>query len=396
MASRVLSFAGWAFLPGLATSFLQSFYYRLTIRAGSPHPQPGSPLYTLHNRRIHVAVISSYLLYTLYEEYYSLRIAGDFYSLLGVLPTSDERTIKTRFRRLAALFHPDKARQTSTASYTTDDGRNLDEFFVMLKLAQDTLLDPVKRFAYDRFGAGVVDRPEGAGKALSMGGYFYEGLFALVPQYVAGFMMMIVLNIFWLSAWARYWRFYTFFALLTLELTLLTHPNATFIPSAYLPATLSWLLGLDSFYLLPFQILALARTASVTINIFISQLTPPDEKSRGAGKGKGEGGLSVQTQQQLAQIAQLAHTQDSETAKLLGMDMIPFKGDSIGVQRLRRGMKEHLDREGARQTPEVQEAVKLVISRGRTRQTEKEVEEVEEEEEEEGEVVEVPKEEVEA
>lgn len=263
----------------------------------------------------------------------------------------------------------------------------MDAFFVMLKLAQDTLLDPVKRFAYDRFGAGVVDRPEGAGKVLSMGGYFYEGLFALVPQYLAGFLVMVALNMFWLSAWARYvsnalpsvykwvlakltvlcgkWRFYTFFALLTLELTLLTHPNATFIPSAYLPTTLAKLLRLDTFYLLPFQMLALARTASVTINIFISQLTPPDEKSAraGKGKGKGEAGLNVQTQRQLTQIAQLAQAQDTETAKLLGMDVVPFKGDREGVERLRRAMKERLSREGVRESAEVQEAIKAALER---------------------------------
>ncbi|EEQ33177.1 conserved hypothetical protein [Microsporum canis CBS 113480] len=353
-ASRVLSFAGWAFLPGLATSFLQNFYYRITIRAGSPHPQPGSSLHTRHNRRIHVAVISSYLLYTIYEEYRSLRLAGDFYSLLGVLPTSDERTIKTRFRRLAALFHPDKARQTSTASALgnmTEEGGDVDAFFVMLRLAQDTLLDPVKRFAYDRFGAGVVDRPEGAGKALSMGAYFYEGLFALVPQYLAGFLMMVVLNMFWFSAWARY-------------LTLLTHPNATFIPSAYLPATLSKLLRLDTFYLLPFQMLSLARTASVTINIFISQLTPPEEKLRaGRGQGQGEEGLSGQTQRQLTRIVQLAQAQDAEAAKLLGMDMLPFAGDADRVARLRRGMKERLSRDSVREAPEVQQAVQTVIGR---------------------------------
>lgn len=162
----------------------------------------------------------------------------------------------------------------------------------------------------------------------------------------------------------RKWRFYTFFALLTLELTLLTHPNATFIPSAYLPATLSKLLRLDTFYLLPFQMLALARTASVTINIFISQLTPPEEKLRaGRGKGQGEEGLSGQTQRQLTQIVQLAQAQDAEAAKLLGMDMLPFAGDADRVARLRRGMKERLSRDSVREAPEVRQAVQTVLDR---------------------------------
>ncbi|OAL71048.1 hypothetical protein A7D00_4710 [Trichophyton violaceum] len=356
-ASRVLSYAGWAFLPGIATSFLQNLYYRITISAGTPHPQPGSARHARHRRRIHVAVISSYLLYTIYEEYHSLRVAPDFYQILGVLPTSDERTIKSRFRRLATVFHPDKARQNGLGS-TAEDGSTVDEFFVLLKLAQDTLLDPVKRFAYDRFGAGVVVRPEGPSKTLSTASYFYEGLYALAPQYLVGFLLMVLLNTFWFSAWGRYWRFYTFFALLTLELTLLTHPNATFMPGAYLPAMLSNLLGLDRFYLLPFQILSLARTASMSMNVFISQLAPPEATLQASrSKGRGGEGLGVQAQKQLTQIVQLAQAQDAESAKLLGMDMLPFRGDVDRVGRLRRGMKERLRREEAGQAPEVQQAI---------------------------------------
>ncbi|EFR02970.1 hypothetical protein MGYG_05969 [Nannizzia gypsea CBS 118893] len=373
VVSRVFSYAGWAFLPGLATSFLQNLYYRITIRAGTAHPQPGSARHSRHNRRIHIAVISSYLLYTIYEDYHSLRVAGDFYSLLKVLPTSDERTIKSHFRRLAAVFHPDKVKQNgirSALGNVTDEAAAaaVDMFFVKLKLAQDTLLDPVKRFAYDRFGPDVVDRPGELGKTLSMATYFYDGLFALAPQYVIGFLVMILLNIFWFSAWGRYWRFYMFFALLTLELALLTHPNATFIPSAYLPPTLSWLLGLDSFYLLPFQILSIARSASMTLNIFISYLAPPESKSSGRSKGRGSEGLSVQAQQQLTQIMQLAQAQDAEGAKLLGMDMLPFQGDEEGVSRLRREMKERLERDAVRQAPEVRQAVALAKEEKRQQQ----------------------------
>ncbi|EGE05256.1 membrane associated DnaJ chaperone [Trichophyton equinum CBS 127.97] len=382
-ASRV-SLCCWAFLPGIATSFLQSLYYHITISAGTPHPQPGSARHARHRQRIHVAVISSYLLYTIYEEYHTLRLAPDFYQILGVLPTSDERTIKSRFRRMATVFHPDKARQYGLGS-NAEDAATVDEFFVLLKLAQDTLLDPVKRFAYDRFGAKVVIRPGEPNKTLSMATYFYEGLYALAPQYLVGFLLMVLLNTFWFSAWGRYWRFYTFFALLTLELTLLTHPNATFMPGAYLPAMLSSLLGLDRFYLLPFQILSLARTASMSMNVFISQLAPPDAKlqaSQSKERG-GEEGLSVQAQKQLTQIVQLAQAQDAESAKLLGMDMLPFRGNVDRAGRLRRGMKERLRREEAGQAPEVQQAIAAAKHRRQQGQNEHQRHQEEEEEEEE-------------
>ncbi|KLJ07350.1 hypothetical protein EMPG_17173, partial [Blastomyces silverae] len=311
--STVLSYAGWAFLPRYATSFLLNLYYRITIRAGDPHPSPSSPRYARHYRRIYIVVVTSYLLYTLYETYHKLRAEGDFYQLLGVLPTDNDRTIKSRFRRLAAMHHPDK-RQSQQYILNSDGSgyESPDALFVRLRLAQDTLMDPAKRFAYDRFGQEVVE----GSKAKTMGEFLFVGLRALLPQYLGGFVMMVLMNLFWFSAWGRYWRFYTFFALLTLELALLTHQNGTFMPASYLPGWLSTLLNLDNFYLLPFQTLTLARNASMTLNIFISQLTPPDSSSSSSSSSSAavssNGGLTSQTQAQLTQLMHLARANEAE------------------------------------------------------------------------------------
>ncbi|KKZ67730.1 hypothetical protein EMCG_06597 [[Emmonsia] crescens] len=361
--STVLSYAGWAFLPRYVTSFLQNIYYRITIRAGEPHPAPSSSQYARHHRRIYIVVVTSYLLYTLYETYHKLRAEGDFYQLLGVLPTSNDRTIKSRFRRLAALHHPDKRQGQQQQQFINNDGDaygSSDELFVQLRLAQDTLLDPVKRFAYDRFGQEVVE----GSKAKTMSEFLFTGLRALLPQYLGGFVMMMLMNLFWFSAWGRYWRFYTFFALLTLELALLTHQNGTFIPAAHLPPWLSTLLHLDTFYLLPFQTLTLARNASMTLNIFISQLTPPDSSSTSSAKtAAGAGGLTPQTQAQLTQLTHLARANDAEATRLLQLGLAPFKGDKESVGKLRRGMKEGLILGSVRDAPEVKEAVRMVLER---------------------------------
>ncbi|WEW59844.1 hypothetical protein PRK78_005325 [Emydomyces testavorans] len=338
----IVSFAGWAFLPRYITSFLQSLYYRITIRAGSPHPHPSSPRYARHYRRIYVFVVTSYLLYTLYEAYHRIRAQGDFYQVLGVLPTADDRTIKSRFRRLAALHHPDKQ-----AGFESTDNGN---FFVHLKLAQDTLLDSTRRFVYDRFGREVVE----GSKAKSVAEFLYEGLYTLLPQYVVGLGMLVFLNTFWFSPWGRYWRFYTLFALFTLELTLLTHHNGVFMPSAYLPTWLSKLLGLDAFYLLPFQTLSLARTASVTLNIFISQIAPPQDPS---STNSSSATLTPQAQQKLMQVAQLSRAHDMEATKLLQLNYIPFKGQRDLVSRLRKGMKTSLVMGTVQDSMEVEEAV---------------------------------------
>jgi len=126
MSNALLPFIGWAFLPNvralpklsnnrlgsiqanipqLVTGWIQTVYYAAVTRVGDPKPQPGSPRYVKHRRRILVSVIIAYLLYTIYEADYQLRRQGDFYQSLGVPHDVEDRGIKSKFRRLyAGLF----------------------------------------------------------------------------------------------------------------------------------------------------------------------------------------------------------------------------------------------------------------------------------------------------
>ncbi|KAJ9237150.1 hypothetical protein DTO207G8_1452 [Paecilomyces variotii] len=351
--SSLLSFAGWAVLPNYATSFLQSVYYGLTIRAGEPRPQPPSPRYERHRRRIFILVVTSYLLYTLYETFFQVRQAGDFYRVLGVSPLADEKTIKSRFRRLAAQHHPDKLQHADGMSAAGSEA-----FFVYLKLAQDTLVDPVRRFAYDRFGPEIVQGKE----RKTIQEYAFAALYGLLPQYVVGAAMLVFMSVAWWSSWGRYWRFYSFALLVTLEIALVTHPSAILMPASFLPPGFRSLLGIfvdqPGFYLLPFQILTLARRASVTLHIFISQISPPEPKASPASAG-----LKPRTVQQLGQLQQLSRVTDAEATRLLQLGFAPYRGDKESVATLRRGMKEGLVLGAVRQSPEVKEAIQQVIEK---------------------------------
>ncbi|GLA37712.1 hypothetical protein AnigIFM63309_004664 [Aspergillus niger] len=348
--SSLLSFFGWAVLPNYVTSIVQSVYYGITIRAGEPRPQPGTPRYARHRRRIYILVVTSYLLYTLYETFHRVQVAGDFYRALGVSPFADERTIKSRFRRLAAQHHPDKV-----------GGSVSDSYFVYLRLAQDTLLDPVKRVAYDMYGPDMLNW----GDKRTLQEFVMAGLQRSLPQYVIGLVTIVVLQFTYWSEWGRYWRYFTFAALVTLESILLTRPAAVLLPWSYIPAGLQGLLGFSSkgpeFYLLPFQILTLAQRASVTLHIFISQVTPP-EISKRASSAPGDR-LHPQTMQKLGQLAQLSRATDGEATRLLQLGFAPFKGDREGVTALRKGMKEALVLGSVRASPGVQQAVGEVIRR---------------------------------
>ncbi|ETN43150.1 uncharacterized protein HMPREF1541_02308 [Cyphellophora europaea CBS 101466] len=342
--STGLSYFGWAFLPAQATRILQSLYYRTTITAGRRHPQPGEPLYAYHQRRIRIIVLCLYLVYTVAQALYDIELAGDFYTALGVSPDSSEREVKAKFRKLAARFHPDKVRESEVA----------EDVFLHLKLAQDTILDPAKKFAYDRFGPAVV-RVQTPGLKTTTD-YVYLGLKTKLPQYIGNAAMLIVLNYVWLSRWGQFWRYFAVAVMAFLELYFLTHtwnPPSTVVGLGTLAhAALPQLLPP---HLLPFQILSVARRLSMSLNIFISQLAPPSEKSKA--------NPNQHILQQLEHLSQASARVDGEASNMLALQMAPFKGSAEDTRTLRDGMKESLVMTAVRSNPDVLQAVQETVAR---------------------------------
>lgn len=349
----IFSFFGWSFIPGYATSFLQNLYYKLTIRVGEPMPQPGTHLYAYHHRRIRIFVLCLYLIYTLAQGLYDIRLAGDFYTGLGVTPYSTDREVKARFRRLAAKFHPDKVTQSGDASPVAE------AMFVYYKLASDTIMDPVRRFAYDRFGPKIVQTQQPNLRTIR--DYVYLGLRSLIPEYAVGAVSLVALNYFYFPKWGQYWRLYAISTLVFLELYFLTHnfdPPSIIIQLGKLFHSL--LPDLLPPHLLPFQVLSLARKLSISLNIFISQLAPPAARSK-ADEDR-------QTQQQIAHLSQAAIRLDQEAQGLLNFGFAPFKGDAEKITMLRKGMKDGVVQGAVRSSPEVRDAVRRVLDRRRERQ----------------------------
>src|SRR3954454_21066758 len=68
--------------------------------------------------------------------------ARDPYEILGVSRTGAPEEIKSAFRKLAAVHHPDRNPTDPTAH----------ERFKKINAAYQILSDPQKRAAYDRFG----------------------------------------------------------------------------------------------------------------------------------------------------------------------------------------------------------------------------------------------------
>ncbi|WP_407819534.1 DnaJ domain-containing protein, partial [Staphylococcus aureus] len=72
---------------------------------------------------------------------------ADFYETLGVSKTADEKELKSAFRKLAMKYHPDK----------NPDDADSERKFKEINEAYETLKDPQKRAAYDRFGHAAFE-----------------------------------------------------------------------------------------------------------------------------------------------------------------------------------------------------------------------------------------------
>ncbi len=346
----------------MVTGWLQTIYYGITIRAGDPKPLPGTPRHTKHRQRIQITVIVIYLLYTLFEADYWIRKNGDFFQHLGLTPSAGEKQIKSKFRRLAALHHPDKILQTfggfSSGSQQLPTSEAADAYFVLLKSAQDTLSDPIKRFAYTRFGPEILTWQH----CSTYRDYLVRGLqVSSGPLYAGSLIFMVLLGFTGYMQQGRYWRYVIFAALAVLELHVLTRPYT----SPILEAVINPALGTISTHppLLPFQLIQLARKATFAFFIAVSQiggLFPPDPLTSNSNRA-----LSQQEMQQLVRLEQTAKGMEAEASRLLAMDTAPFVGDEQWTKDLSNKVREWLVTNTIRADPEVRDAMGRAMVRRR-------------------------------
>lgn len=100
----------------------------------------------------------------------------DFYELLEVERTADDKVIKTSFRRLAMQFHPDRNPGDAAAEAK----------FRAINAAYDCLKDPQKRAAYDRFGHAAFQN--GGQGGFGGGGGGFEGFSDIFENIFGEFM----------------------------------------------------------------------------------------------------------------------------------------------------------------------------------------------------------------
>ena len=99
----------------------------------------------------------------------------DLYETLGVAKNADEKELKSAFRKLAMKYHPDKNPGDAASEKT----------FKEINEAYETLKDPQKRAAYDRYGHAAFEQG-GMGNGFGGGG---AGGFSDIFEDIFGEMM---------------------------------------------------------------------------------------------------------------------------------------------------------------------------------------------------------------
>ncbi|KAG5926300.1 hypothetical protein E4U42_003447 [Claviceps africana] len=348
--AALLSFLGWSFLPDLVSSFVQTIYYGVTIRAGDPKPASGSPQYVKHRRRIQILVMTAYLVYTIYEAGHENSQLSSYYADLGVPFTATEREIKSRFRRLAAVHHPDKTGSEAASESAA--------YFIHLKLASDTLQDAAKRFAYERFGDAVVSWEH----CVTAGDYVSQGvLYNILPHYGIAVSAIYIMGLFGYMEFGRFYRWLILVTMCLVEVHAVT--RAGFPPLLKLVNALVTTLARRPPYL-PFQFIALLRSLTLTSYMAFSQLGPllAPESVKGDNPAADD---QQALRESLAALEAVSKQLDVDTGRLMDMEVAPFKGDAAVVDGLRGHMKEWLVQNTIRADPMVTDALRRALKTSR-------------------------------
>jgi hypothetical protein len=152
------------------------------------------------------------------------------------------------------------------------------------------------------------------------------------------------------------WHYLTIISLFVFETTAITRPHFPMLLTSVINPLLQ-ALRLRPAYL-PFQLIAIAQSAALSIFIAISQLAPAFKTPATAGADDKEA-----QQQQMNQLMGIAAMTQQDTQRLLGLEVAPFKENANAEKRLKEQLKVWLVQNELRNEAGVNAAIRRVAER---------------------------------
>lgn len=270
-----------------------------------------------------MSVYAMYMLFTIYEVDLDLRTSGNLYRDLGVPLDVDDRGINTKWRRLNIQYHPDKVEGDQMAA---------NNYYVHLKNAKDVLIDPVKRFAYDRFGNDVFE----CQSCITILDYERYALGGRLLQGVSIAVALMAANTLGYFKDGAYWRYLALLTLLYFEARTAMRPDHPPILTKLLNPLLTSTRLRPSY--LPFEFLILIRKSAYSAAIFLGLLIPLYREQRPQASAQGEDSEEAR-HKQIDRLTGLAREVQSDSTRLLDLESTPFKADERAKGNLRNALK---------------------------------------------------------
>ncbi|KAF1955289.1 hypothetical protein CC80DRAFT_594466 [Byssothecium circinans] len=343
----------WQFLIPLAAGWIQSILYSIFIRAGDPKPTPGTLRFVRHRRQILICIYAAYFAFTIYEVDFNLQKSSNAYNDLGLPIDVDENALQKRFRKLTIMYHPDKVKGGER------ERERASAFYVHLKDMRDIVLDPAKRFAYDRFGPDIFRQ---CTKCVTVKEYVDNSLLTAVGTYGVLLVMMVGSNAlgFWKDG--AYWRYVAILAVAVLDMRTAMRPDhPSFLTKWLNPLVTSW--NLRPAYL-PFQVTIIAKKASISAAQFLGLLIPlyrddPQKPAKAADDSEQE------RHKQIDRLEEMINHSNADATRLLELESTPFKENEQAKSELREALKKYMVQNVVHQEKDVRNAIGQSIARRR-------------------------------
>jgi len=250
-------------------------------------------------------------------------------------------------------FNEYRIDDVSENAWPSGSGNDASLFFNHLQQAGDVLLDPAKRFAYDRFGPTILQWKH----CVTIRDYLQTAGSHSVILYVGGAFFLALSNFLGYLESGKYWRFLTIACLVVFEAYTVTRTTWPGILTHIInPIFVKFKIGHPY---LPFEAISFARKLTLTIFIALAQVTP---LIKGPLQTSDE---SAHLQQLLDRLDALAKHTDQEAGRLLGLELTPFASDETTEQEVKQQLRSWIVQNTIRSNQEVRDAMGRALQRRR-------------------------------